>query len=65
MSRAHRSGGESPEEGKTQEGLGRAQVLTTPTLGTDSRGEQSREVGQRHRRRFLGVAAGAPLGPPF
>lgn len=44
----HRRSGEDPGEGKTQEGLDSGRVLTTRARSTDSQGEQSREVGQRH-----------------
>jgi hypothetical protein len=59
----HRRGGENLEEGKAQEGLGRRAMLTPLLDGTDSQGEQSREVGQRHLHHLLGVAAWCAGGP--
>jgi len=51
----HHSGRGSPGEGKDQEGIGWWRELKRLAAGTDSQGEKSREVGQRHQPHLLGV----------
>jgi len=55
MSRHIASGGEILGEEEAQEGSGPWQVLNPPAWETDSQGEQSREVGQRHPPHLLEV----------
>jgi len=55
MSRRIALEGEHLGEGKAQEGHGPRQVLIPPVWETDSQGEQSREVGQRHSPHLLEV----------
>jgi hypothetical protein len=55
MSRRIALEGEHLGEGKAQEGHGPEQVLIPPAWETDSQGEQSREVGQRHSPHLLEV----------
>jgi len=63
MSRRIALGGENLGEEKAQEGHGPRQVLIPPAWETDSQGEQSREVGQRHLPHLLEVKGRCAGGP--
>lgn len=63
MSRPIAWEGEALGEDEAQEGHGLQLVLIPPAVGTDSQGEQSREVGQRQSPHLLGVQGSCAGGP--
>jgi len=63
MSRPIAWEGETLEEDEAQEGNGLVLVLIPSASGTDSQGEQSREVGQRQSPHLLGVQGSCAGGP--